>query len=481
MDGTWTRREAMERALFAAAAAAAPRSRPWALQEKPAPAAKDPLQVAIAGVKGRGLFHVQSFLRLPETRVAAIVDVDEGAAAEAMRAVEKAQGRPPRFEKDLRKVLEDPSIGLVSIATTDHTHALLALWALQAGKHVYVEKPVSHNVFEGRKLVEAARKYARLCQAGHQCRSSKGLREAMAFLHGGELGRVRSARGLCYKRRGSIGRRPDGPVPAGVDYDLWLGPAPERPFNPNRFHYNWHWFWDYGASDLTAQGVHQMDIARWGLGQKGLPRRVASAGGRFGYEDQGEVPNTQIAWYDYGDAELLFEVRGLESEPFRNVRIGVLFECEKGYVVNPTYTSATAFDRDGKIVARFGGGEGDHFRNLVTAIRDGKPQDLACDIEEGHLSAAVCHLAQISYRLGAPVPLSAKDAFADAPAAREAFERMRDHLRAEGVDPDSRTFCRGPLLEFDGAVERFIGPRADEANRLLTRAYRTPFVVPEKV
>ena len=194
--------------------------------------------------------------------------------------------------QDIRRLLDDKSIDAISVATPNHWHALATIWACQAGKDVYVEKPVSHNVSEGRRMVEAARKYERIVQTGTQCRSHKGIQDAIDFLRSGKLGQIYMAKGLCYKPRGSIGHKPDGPVPANVDYDIWLGPAPKRPFNPNRFHYNWHWNWDYGNGDLGNQGIHQMDLARWGLGKNELPKAVMASGGRFGYSDDGQTPNT---------------------------------------------------------------------------------------------------------------------------------------------------------------------------------------------
>jgi predicted dehydrogenase len=478
----WTRlsrRRLLERAMLAAAAAAVP-GRAFADGGRRA-GSDETLRVAVVGVKGRGANHLAEFLKMKDVEVVAVVDVDPRVAEGPIRSVEKKVGKPPAFYKDARKMLEDKSIDAVSIATTDHTHALLSIWAMQAGKHVYVEKPVSHNIFEGRKTVEAARKYKRVCQSGHQYRSMEGNQTAMAFLRAGNLGKIRLARGIHYGRRGSIGKKLDGTPPEGVDYDLWLGPAPVRPFNPNRFHYNWHWFWDYGASDLTANGVHHIDLLRWGLGKKGLARRVVSAGGRYGYEDDAETPNTQIAWYDYGDGEIVLEVRGLDTPPYRNVRTGLFFEGEGGVMVKPTLVSATVFDRDGKEVRTFAGGGGDHFRNFVDAIRSGKPSDLAADIEEGHVSAALCHMAQASYRLGTSRPMTAEPTFRGIEAAGETFERMRKHLEDEGIKADSATVQMGPILEFDPASERFTGNDAANRDLLTRREYRKPFVVPDEV
>lgn len=471
------RRQFLERTLYAAAAAAAgplplrascPVGRPQGPNEI--------LRVAVVGVRGRGGAHVGAFAGMKDVHVAAICDVDESVIAGVMKRAEQASGRKPVFYKDYRKLCEDKSIDAISVATCNHTHTLISITAALAGKHVYVEKPLSHNVWEGRKLVEAARKYGVVIHHGTQSRSEGRWRRAIAFLRSGKLGAVKTARGLCYKRRPSIGFKPDGPVPPGVDYDLWLGPAPERPFNPNRFHYNWHWFWDTGNGDIGNQGVHQMDIALWGLGKTELPRRVLSVGGRLGYKDQAETANTQVVWYDYGDAEIVFEVRGLDTEPFMGQRIGNIFHCEKGYLAG-----TTAFDLDGTkipIEAQDDGKGGDHFRVFVDAVRAGRKESPTADVAVGHLSSALCHLGNISYRLGEPRKLSEEAPFGSIASGQEAYRRMREHLRENGVEADS-PFRVGRLLDFDPVSETFKG--SEEANRLLTREYRKPYVVPEKV
>ncbi len=440
--------------------------------------ASETLRVAVVGVRGRGLDHVRAYAKLPDVHVAALCDIDDNVVAPAMKAAEEGSGKKPSFEKDLRKLLEDKSIDAVSIATPNHTHALFSIWALQAGKHVYVEKPVSHNVREGRKIVEAARKYKKLCQTGTQSRSSKGIRDALAFLREGGLGKVTTARGLCYKPRASIGTKEDGPVPAGVDYNLWLGPAPERPFNPNRFHYNWHWMWDTGNGDIGNQGIHQMDVCRWGLGKKTLPARVLSAGGRFGYKDDGETPNTQLSVLDYGDQQIVFEVRGLPTKEYRGVKIGVIFHAEKGWLQIGGGKGPAAFDRDDELLRSFEGG-GDHFANFTGAVRSGHAEDLAADIEEGHLSSALCHLANISYRLGGLHAMYKVFPFRGWEAADATFDRLKDHCSDNDAKPDVTQIQAGRLLTLDPATERFVND--PEADKLLTRDYRRPFVVPETV
>jgi predicted dehydrogenase len=476
----FTRREILEQSLLAAAAAAAPAVPAFASEASgPRVGPNEVLRIGCVGVRGRGFAHVSTFSNFKDCQVVALSDIDPNSIHESTKRVEDKSGKKPAYYPDFRKMLEDKTIDAVSIATTNHTHSLFAIWAMQAGKHVYVEKPVSHNVWEGRKAVEAARKYKKVCQTGTQCRSSKGLKEAMAFLQAGKLGKLKVARGLCYKRRTSIGKKADGPVPAGVDYNLWLGPAPERPFNPNRFHYNWHWHWDYGNGDLGNQGIHQMDIARWGLGKKELAKKVISVGGRLGYEDDGETPNTQIVWLDYGDSQLIFEVRGLETDDYLKAKVGVVFHCENGYMVNPTYTSATAFDPKGEKIQTFAGGkDDDHFRNFVDAVRENKPESLNADIEEGHLSSALCHLGNVSYRLGKAETLGSAAPFAGLEDAQETFRRTKEHLEKNSVGGEAKVVI-GRALVVDPRTETFVGD--DEANKLIKREYRAPFVVPDQV
>jgi len=442
--------------------------------------ANDTLHVAVIGVHGRGMEHVQSLAGKHNCVITTICDADEAVIGRAMRHVEKVQGKPPRFEQDLRRVMDDKSIDIISTATPNHWHALVAIWAMQSGKDVYVEKPVSHNVSEGRRIVETARKYNKVCQTGTQSRSSTGLKEAMAFLHAGKLGKVRVARGLCYKPRGSIGKV-SGPqqVPSTVNYDLWCGPAPMKPLMRKHLHYDWHWVWDYGNGDLGNQGIHEMDKARWGLGVAELPQSVVSVGGRFGYVDDGQTANTQICVFDYGERQLIFEVRGLKTDPLRETKVGNIFHCEEGILVVPNYSSAIAFAPDGKEIQRFKGG-GDHFGNFVEAVRTRDRSHLNADILEGHLSSALCHLGNISYRLGSQEPfIKHSKAFGDDKEAYETFARMEEHLKTNKIPLDSATYQVGRRLKVNPKTESF--ENDSEANLQLTREYRQPFVVPAKV
>jgi predicted dehydrogenase len=328
--------------------------------------------------------------------------------------------------------------------------------------------------------VDIARQLGRICQVGTQIRSSEGIRQAIQYLHEGNLGRITLARGLCYKRRDSIGKVSGSQEPpATVDYDIWLGPAPKKPVMRQRFHYDWHWFWDYGNGDLGNQGVHQMDIARWGLNKNTLPNKVLGLGGRFGYVDDGETPNTELVFCDFGDCQLIFEVRGLETPDLKGVKVGNIFYGEKGIMVIPSYNQAIVFDNDGNKVTEFNAG-GDHMRNFLDAVRSRKHTDLHADILEGHLSSALCHLGNVSYQLGDLVPFDKeRKAFGDNKEAYETFARFEEHLAANGVVLKETKYRLGRELHIDAEHATCRGD--SRANRLLTRQYRKPYAVPEKV
>jgi predicted dehydrogenase len=483
--GTMHRREFLKDSAILSAVVAGFGEMKVRADEKPKPAKKgdatEQLRVAVIGVHGRGKDHVNGFAGKHNCIVATICDVDSAVIAGAMSVAEKKQKQTPKYEQDIRKVIDDKTIDIVSIATPNHWHALAAIWAMQAGKDVYVEKPVSHNVSEGRRIVETARKHDRICQTGTQIRSSTGVREAMDFLHADKLGKVHVSRGLCYKPRGSIGKV-DGPQqpPKTMNYDLWCGPAPYKlPHRKTSFgtvHYDWHWFWDYGNGDLGNQGIHQMDVARWGLGKSELAPSVISVGGRFGYVDDGETANTQICVFNYGDSDLIFEVRGLKTDPYKNAKVGNVFHCDEGYMVLGSYEGAIAFDTNGQLIKKFGGG-GDHFGNFVQAVRSRKKEDLHADIFEGHLSSALCHLGNISYRLGKPQPFNKESkAFGDDKDAYETLARMEEHLKANNIPLDSTSYQVGRKLTFDPKSETFVNDK--EADAMLTREYRKGFEVP---
>lgn len=448
--------------------------------------ANEDIRVAVAGFNGRGRSHISELSNVKGVRVVALCDVDKDVLAKGTEEFKK-RGQQIETYQDIRKVIENKDIDAVSFATPNHWHALGTIWAVQAGKDVYVEKPISHNVWEGRQIVVAARKYGRIVQTGSQCRSSRGLQEAIAWLQAGNHGKIIRARGLCYKRRGSIGKA-DAPlvIPPSIDYDLWCGPAPKEPMMRKRLHYDWHWVWPTGNGDLGNQGVHQVDIARWVLGEKELAPVAFSIGGRLGYDDDGTTPNTQIIFQNYAKAPLIFEVRGLpassESDKMDNYHgasIGVVIDCEGGRVVIPSYSKAIVYDRAGNKVREFDGG-GDHFENFIKAVRSRKHTDLTADAEDGHLSAALCHTANISYLLGKKQPPAAiREAVKNDPEASEALGRMEEHLAANKVDLTRTPATLGVVLKMDPKTERFLGDA--KANELLTRNYRRPFVVPDKV
>jgi predicted dehydrogenase len=489
VNSPFSRRDFLNRSALFAAAVAAGTSQAHAEVKANATSASanDRLRVAVVGVHGRGMSHVGGYGKKNNCEIVAICDCDEAVIGKAMESVTKARsGDAPKFVKDFRKLLEDKSIDIISIATPNHWHALMAVWAMRAGKDVYCEKPATHNVHEGRLMVEAARKHKRICQVGTQSRSTAGMRAAIAHIHAGKIGKVSLAYGTCYKPRGSIGKvaGPQDP-PKSMDYDLWCGPAPKLP--PHRktkygtVHYDWHWIWAYGNGDFGNQGVHEADKARWGLNLPGLPTSVASVGGRFGYSDDGETPNTELCLYEYPGAHLLFEVRGLDTKDYKGAKVGNIWFGEKGYVVAPNYSSGVAFDNDGNKVEEFkGGGDDSHFANFVKAVRSRKVSDLNCDVEEGHLSAAICHLGNISYRLGTKASMADTiKAFDGCPAAVEAFGRMKSHLTDNKVDLKDAVGLVGPKLTIDPKAEKFTaataGAHVKAANEMLFREYRKGF------
>lgn len=475
------RRQFLEESMLATAAAVAANSGlPLRAEDVQSKSPNEKLGVAVVGVKGRGGSHIGAFAGRKDTEILYIVDVDREIGGSRATEVGKRQGgKTPEFVEDLRKVLEDKRVDIVSIATPNHTHSLLAIWALQAGKDVYVEKPVSHNVSEGRRVVQAARKYQRICQTGTQCRSNPGMSDAMAFVAAGKIGELKVARGLCYKNRGSIGARGEYQVPSSVNYDLWLGPAPMAPLTRPQFHYDWHWQFAYGNGDLGNQGIHQMDLARWGLGVNTLSNGVVSYGGRLGYEDAGETANTQVVIHDYGTKTLVFEVRGLKTASYKGAGVGVIFEGTEGYVAMTSYDKGAAFDKDGNKIQEFSG-DGDHFGNFLQAVRSRKIEDLNADIEQGHLSSALCHMGNISYLLGEEVAagqmLGKLEGFNSQDQAAETYERVLAHLRENKIDVDAMKIRAGAQLAFDPVSETF--GNHEQANAMLTREYRQPFVVP---
>ena len=438
--------------------------------------ANDRVRVAVIGLRGRGFDHIKRLKELPNVEIAAVCDIDENVTAKRLADFEGFGLRKPATFVDVRKLLEDKSIDAVTIATPNHWHSLMGIWACQAGKDAYVEKPCSHNWWEGKQLVAATKKYNRIVQIGMQSRSNIGLNEAVNHLRSGLIGDVYLSRGLCYKWRDTIGKKPRQAVPEGAHYDLWLGPAPDRGFTMNRFHYTWHWFWDTGNGDIGNQGIHEVDIARWGLGVK-FPNKVSAMGGHVMFDDDQETPNVLSANFQFnmpdGKRKLMeFEVRhwmsnheaeigafgGPSSLPPAGLSadakpapgtpslgpatgkpntIGNLYYGSKGYLAIEEYEAYKTWLGEKQEPGPHGRGKENHMANFIDCVRSKKSQDLTGTAEEGHISATLVHLANVSYRLG-------------------------------------RT------LNFDPATEQVIGDA--EANRLLRdedRGYRKGFEIPK--
>ena len=419
----------------------------------------DEIRVAVAGIRGRGTAHIEGLRKLPGVRVVALCDVDSGFLAREVAKFEK-RGEKVDGYRDFREMLNREDLHAVALATPNHWHALQTVWACNAGLDVYVEKPVCHSLGEGLRMVAAARANNRIVQVGTQGRSSYAIRDSITWLHEGHLGKIKLARGFCYKPRKSIGKV-SGPqaIPENVDYNLWIGPAPMRALERKQLHYDWHWDATTGNGDLGNQGVHQVDLCRWALQENGLPTEVLSVGGRLGYDDDGNTPNTQIIWSQFSSAPMLFEVRGLprnlkaqkenwgsSMDSYHGVRIGVVIDCEKGSLRIPNYSSAAALDLDGKSMKKWNGAK-NHFENFISAVRSGNPADLNAEIAEGHLSAAPCHLANLSHQLGgtsSPEEITA--ALSSNPAMTEAFQRMTAHLQANEVDLTATPLTLGRTL-----------------------------------
>jgi len=420
--------------------------------------ANDTVNVAVIGIRGRGRAHYNALAKIPNVKIVAICDIDQNLLPKAVNDIEKLTGSKPATETEYKKILENEDIDAVCIATPNHWHALQTIWACQAGKDVYVEKPVSHTVEEGRKMVEAARKYNRVVQTGTQSRSHPAILSAQDFMKKDGLGKIYMAKGLCFKPRGSIGRVKDSEIPKGVNWDAFLGPAPYRPFNQNRFHYKWHWFWDTGNGDFGNQGIHQADIARWALEKNTHPVRIQSTGNYFIWDSDQETPNIQQVEFEYEDGSILqFEVRGLGTNSEAGVKIGNLIYGSKGWLdlgnedtgggqvhysdvnIKPSgYSSYT--EEDGHKFTVDDPATADsvqnHFVNFIESVKSRKWQDLNADILEGHLSTSLCHLGNIACRLK-------------------------------------------KTLHFNPETEKFVND--PEADAYLTKIYRAPYILPETV
>ena len=399
--------------------------------------ANDRVRVAVLGVNGRGNNHIEGYMNLKDVQVVCLCDPDENVSREKAADFQKTYNKKVATERDLRKVYEDKDIDAVSIATPNHWHSLAAIWACQAGKDVYVEKPGSHNVWEGRKMVEAAAKYDRIVQHGVQLRSSVAIREAIQHLRNGLIGNVYMARGLVFRWRPDIGKKGTEPVPAGLDYDLWTGPAEMKPFSRDYVHYNWHWNWNYGNGDVGNQGIHETDLCMWGL-DVGLPEKITSMGGKFLWDDAKECPEVLTSIYHYPSQKKIiqFEVRHWMTNAEDGASVGNIFYGDKGYMVIKGYESYETFLGKDKTPGPKGDQGGDHYQNFIDAVRAHDKSILHGPVETAHLSSALAHLGNIAYRTGR-------------------------------------------VLTFDPKTETFPGDA--EANAMLTRNYRAPYTVPDQV
>ncbi|MHC4206741.1 MAG: Gfo/Idh/MocA family protein [Planctomycetota bacterium] len=476
---SFSRRRFLKSSLIGGAAAAlAPYSRVLG--------ANDDIRVAVVGFRSQGSNHIKYFSNIPGVRVVALCDADRNLIDREFAKL-KALNQKADTYVDVRKLLQDKNIDAIITATPNHWHSLVTIWACQAGKDVYVEKPVSHNIREGRKMVEAARKYNRIVQVGTQRRSDEGLAEAYEYIQQGNLGKILRARCYYFSPRGPIGKvNGPQPIPKGVDYNLWTGPASLEPLMRKNLHYDWHWQWPYGNGDLGNNGIHYIDLCRWALGYTTMAPGAVSFGGKFLWDDDRQTPNTQVAFFNYKPAPIIFEMRNLPRKKgdsamdatYRKTRAPVIIECEGGY-----YAGGWACDNEGKRIKQFKetGGSG-HHANFIKAVRSRKVSDLNADILQGHLSTAACHMGNISYQVGREASnddivqsLKSNSVLADA------FERAAEHLSLNEADLEKTPITLGPWLRMDSSTERFVGEFSNQANLYLSRNYRAPFAVPAEV
>jgi len=455
--------------------------------------ANDAVRVAVVGLRSKGAGHIRHLLTIPGVRIVALCDVDPSILAREVELM-KERHIDVFATTDARKLMSRSDIDAVVIATGTYWHALLTIWACQAGKDVYVEKPVSHTVWEGSMMVRAAARYQRIVQAGTQLRSDPGAAEAVQYIKEGHLGKIQWIHTLCYKLRESIGRKEPW-YPDWLDYDLFCGPAPMDPLERNRLHYDWHWMWSTGNGDMADLGIHVLDFARR-FGRRDLmPRRSLSLGGRFGVDDVGETPNTQVAVFDCDEIPIFYESRGLPAKPgvkyvdqlYGLREGGVIVQCEGGYYAG--FVGGAAYDRNGRKIRSFQGDNGaGHMANFLTAVRSRRKEDLAAPISTGHESTSICYYGNISYRLGRPAAANldqARQALEGFPPAEKILERMGQHLGTAHVDLTQGGLTLGPWLQLETAqnditrVEGGEDGALERARFLLREVSRPPYVIPD--
>ena len=474
MFKSMTRRQFVHRSAAAAAAIGLPM-----FVNSRALAANEEIRIAMVGCGGRNYAHIEGFGKQKGVRLALLCDPDRERLQSAAKRIESQFGNLPEQVVDVRKLMEKKDFDVVAVSTMQYWHALPTIWACQTGRHVYVEKPLAHSIWEGRQMVNAARKYNRLVQIGSQARSEEEVQHGIDYIKSGKLGKIQYVVCFANKPRVSIGKRSEPlPIPETLDYELWCGPARKEPIYRDKIQYDCSFTWNMGDGESCNQGVHEVDCARRLLGEAGLPRRVMSIGGRFVFNDAGDVPNTQIIYYDFPTAPVLYEVHNMragkdtQKRPlYRGRATDTCVQCEGGYVM---LRGGTVMDNQGKLIKQFPGG-GNHFVNFIGAVRSGKREDLHADILEGHLSTNICHVGNISQRLGKKAaPEAARKQIGDLPLFQKMFDDYLAHLKAHEIDPGESVL--GPWLECDRERECFKDHA--EANALAKGSYREPFVVP---
>ena len=457
--------------------------------------ANSEIRLGIAGIRGRGGAHIGDFMKLAGVKVVALCDPDKRVLEQGVTQFKKkynANDEAIQGYADVRKLLERKDIDALIVAAPNHWHALMTVWACQAGKHVYVEKPVSHSIWEGRKMVEAARKYNRIVQAGTQHRSCPAVKEAARDIQSGKYGKVQWVHCCVLHSRASIEKvtQPQ-PAPEFIDYNLWAGPAPMTPVMRKQFHYDWHWQWSWGDGEMANWGIHYLDDVRHLLGWKDVPTKVVAAGNRFAWDDNGETPNVHFALMDYEGLPLVVDIRnlpdpkrkgGTEGALYRGFPGGNHLQFEEGYI-HLARGGGGAYDKTGKRIYQYkGDGGAGHAQNFIDALRSGRREDLAAEIEVGHFGTTICHQANVAWRAG-------KEATAD-----QVRESMRTHddaadtlyailkqLDGNNVDLLKKPFILGPALTYDRRQERFVGPGAEQANQYIRCPHREPFVIRDHV
>lgn len=443
--------------------------------------ANDEIRVGVVGCGVRGSHHIDRFAGQGGVRVSAVCDPDGSRRGAAAARIRDTFGYAPDTFADVRQMLDKAELDVVSIATMQYWHALPTIWACQAGKDVYVEKPLSHYILEGQRMVQAARQYGRLVQIGTQARARQATIDTIAFLQEGGLGKIEYVTAFANKPRTSVGKRQQPlPIPANLDYDLWCGPADNGLVYRDRLQYDCSFTWDKGDGESCNQGVHEIDMARWLLREPGLPRRTISVGGRFVFDDVGDVPNTQITYYDFPSAPVLYEVHNLpvakgsnQVPDFRGYRTDVCAHCENGYALLVT---GDVYDHDGNRLRSFGGGE-DLFENFIAAVRTRRQEDLDADILDGHISTSVTHLGNISYRVGQQANQhEIREQIAEVPLLEQTFDRLLQHLQAHEINVDAPTITLGQWLDVDTDNECL--KNCDDGNMLVQGFYRDPYRLP---